>query len=127
KLLFDERTVFGRLSPIASPALAPDRITPGETNAGDWICAQTNREGKEDRASEVLVVSRKEIEGQEQRALLDWRQSSAFGTVVDLNRAAETFVLECVLRGGAIRRLLVDVNLPAEFSRYPPDAAYLSQ
>jgi len=126
-LLFDGKTVFARLSPNASPAAAPDRITPEESNAGDWICAWADSEAKADRASEVLVVTRKKIEEQQQRALADWLKSGAFGTVVKLDPAAGNFVLECVGPGGATGNLLVDANQRAEFGRYPPDAAYLTE
>jgi hypothetical protein len=126
-LRFDQTTIFARASLNASPE-APDRITPGEVNDGDLICARATekRESVVMAASHVLVASRAEIQEQQKANLVQWSESAASGSVVKLDQKEGRFILERILRGGARGNLLVKTSPLTRFRRYQAGAADLS-
>src|SRR6266850_125391 len=82
-LRFDQTTVFERASLNTTPPV-PARITPGEVNEGDLVCARAS--GKWDSvamaASQVVVASRSEIQKQQKAKLLQWSNAGVSGSVV---------------------------------------------
>jgi len=126
-LRFDQRTVFERAALNASPA-ALARITPPELNNGDLICARAGEEQESVvmAASQVLVASRAEIEGQQRANLIQWSKSGASGEVVKLNEKEGSFILKRTLPGGATGNLLVETSRLTRFRRYPAGLAHLT-
>jgi len=126
-LRFDQTTVFERAALNASPA-ALARITPPELNNGDLICARASEENESVvmAASQVLVASRAEIEGQQKANLIQWSKSGASGEVVKLNEKEGSFILDRILPGGARGNLLVETSSSTRFRQYPPEAASLN-
>src|SRR5579872_792476 len=132
-LRFDKTTLFKRASLNASPPAAPTRLTPEAVSEGDWICAWVHSDNSDVPtspimfASEVLVASRLEIDRQQREDLAEWLKSGAFGTVVKLDPAESSFILEYALAGGERGNLRVDVGEATRFRRYRPDADDLSE
>jgi hypothetical protein len=106
-LRFDDTTIFTRASLNARPA-APARISVGEVNSGDLICAQATEEPESVvmAASHVLVASRAEIQRQQKTNLIAWSKVGALGSVVKVNQGS--FILKQILPGGSKASLLVE-------------------
>ncbi|MEO8129101.1 MAG: hypothetical protein ABI822_18500, partial [Bryobacteraceae bacterium] len=117
ELPFDEGTAFIRLPITSETSFAGERIGPESMDAGDEICALPGVNPGSKKVSEVLVVNRRQIEGQQKRAIASWLNSGAFGTVVIAEPEARIFVLHSELRGGSTRDILVDATNPAEIRR----------
>src|SRR5439155_1077298 len=126
-LRFDQTTIFTRASLNTTPP-APARITPGEVNEGDLVCARAS--GKWDSvamaASQVVVASRSEIQKQQKAKFLQWSNAGVSGSVVTLNQKEGSFILDRILPGGARGNLLVETSSSTRFRRYPPEAASLN-
>ena len=119
-LRFDQSTTFTRASLKANPA-APTRITPGDVNDGDLICARATEEHDSVvmAGSRVLVASRTEIQEQQKANLAQWSKAGVSGSVVKLDQGS--FIL-----AGASGNLLVKTTPSTRFRRYPAGLADLT-
>ena len=125
-LSFDQETTFVRLPVAANSAGRAERVELESIDSGDEICARPSTDPAKKQVSEVLVVKRQQIEGQQKLALAEWLTSGAFGTVVIAEPDSRMLVLHSESSSGATRDILVDAAKPAEIRRFLPTANYLT-
>jgi hypothetical protein len=123
-LWFEQSTVFRAVAFDFNSKASSVPMSANAVNAGDWICATTGVNEK--RTEIVLVAARQKIQNCQRETLARWLSDSAFGTVIEIEPAGQSFVLESHL-GGDTKRVLVAASETTRFNRYLWDGADLSE